>query len=1224
MERRLNIWMKYSIACVMALFVLVQGVHGQGVVDDNLERAALLALYSTNGAEWNLSATNKWTVDKINGYPDSTLYGVGVENGDIVTLSLDYINLSGALPSELNYLTSLEYMSLSNNNITGQMPDLENLVNLKQLSFREHSFSGTLNPSITGLTNLTTLDLSTSKLNSFIVNLPDSIFKLNKLTSLNLSGCNLSNLNSIPTSFSGLSSLKTLNLDNTKLNANSFEDSALIGLAISSLNLSNNGNLVTVNDTLLNILHNLPSLTTLYLRNVDFKHLNPDFANLSSLSSLYLEFNNFSDTTILSNINKVLKDLTGLRYLYLSNCQIVNLPPNINQLSNIDYLSLSNNGNLNDSTLALLTSMSGLSQLTITNCNLSNLPIEFSGFHGLRILNLSRNGFYPVTEVIKEIPNLISLDLSQNGILYLPSWFGTGNMDSLETLVLNNNGLNLPLDSNFSLMKNLKSLNMSNNNLEGTIPTVLSPLTKLGTLNLDNNKLESPIPDLSSLTLLRTLTLNNNQFTGSFPAYFSNQVNPKVSVKLQNNRFDSLPVFNYNGSLTLSVENNILTFKQIALQPSNMFGFTYAPQKDSVDTYRINQGFVGGTASFSATADRDVEGCVYQWYRVTNNSKTALPESGPDITTSITNQGQMDAKYFYTIRHPNYPHLTLNSRLQTLSVYYCPERETDFSTYIYNCVVRFTPTPFYVTECDVIEYEWDFGDGTSSKEKSPLHAFGEEGTFNVSLRVRFACSNCPEQFTIKNKAVAFNVSESDNFRDSTIQVITHQLPLILASSASTFSDAWPLPTIDAVLEAKNEFENGTQGVWRNEESHVYNVNRQQSSAPNLKLDGTFQQDQFSWAQSEWGAIPQWIRANTITHYNAQGYEVENQDVLGIYTSAIYDYEGHLPTANGLNMRQDEMAFSSFEDLQANTSGNWIVSNNATTGFERYQVIGMGNAAFVKAPLHVFSGVAKVSVRARFLSIVPWFGTSTFYNTNDTIICKEVRDDLPEESTLVLKVAPSGLWTGLIQVDRPVQNNSKVFIDDTYAHSGKHSIKVDEFGDKTGDGTEAAVYRQEILKLDSGKTYLLSAWVSEKQPHLPSPFLSNGIGIEVVLRDKNNTVRGSYFVQPQGRIIEGWQQVKGLFTVPGNNIVMEISFKKGQAPVVWYDDLRLHPERGNMKTYVYNTQDYRLQAILDEENYATYYYYDKEGNLYLVKKETEEGIKTLSESITHQIEPFPEQ
>jgi hypothetical protein len=55
----------------------------------------------------------------------------------------------------------------------------------------------------------------------------------------------------------------------------------------------------------------------------------------------------------------------------------------------------------------------------------------------------------------------------------------------------------------------------------------------------------------------------------------------------------------------------------------------------------------------------------------------------------------------------------------------------------------------------------------------------------------------------------------------------------------------------------------------------------------------------------------------------------------------------------------------------------------------------------------------------------------------------------------------------------------------------------------------------------------------------------------------------------------------------------------------------------MKSYVYNLSNYRLAAELDNNNYATLYHYDEQGNLFLIEKETERGIMSIQESMSHQ-------
>ena len=136
---------------------------------------------------------------------------------------------------------------------------------------------------------------------------------------------------------------------------------------------------------------------------------------------------------------------------------------------------------------------------------------------------------------------------------------------------------------------------------------------------------------------------------------------------------------------------------------------------------------------------------------------------------------------------------------------------------------------------------------------------------------------------------------------------------------------------------------------------------------------------------------------------------------------------------------------------------------------------------------------------------------------------------------------------------------------------------------------------------------------------PTPVLASGLGVDIIAKQKNGQVISTFSFVPAGIVIEGWQQLKGSFVCPANTAYIEIVFKPGSTGTAWYDDLRFHPENGNMKGYVYNLNDFRLQAVSDEENFASYFYYDREGNLHLTKKETTDGIKTLSENISYQVE-----
>ncbi len=144
----------------------------------------------------------------------------------------------------------------------------------------------------------------------------------------------------------------------------------------------------------------------------------------------------------------------------------------------------------------------------------------------------------------------------------------------------------------------------------------------------------------------------------------------------------------------------------------------------------------------------------------------------------------------------------------------------------------------------------------------------------------------------------------------------------------------------------------------------------------------------------------------------------------------------------------------------------------------------------------------------------------------------------------------------------------------------------------------------------GEKYVLSAWVKDDvASQVPTYF--------GMIRIVSTYTGGSETIDctPIGNIIDGWQLITKEFTVPQTIETGSLTFKLLPLPggISYFDDIRIFPYNGNMKSFVYDPNTQRLMAELDENNYATFYEYDNEGGLVRVKKETEKGVFTIQET-----------
>ncbi|WP_157547151.1 hypothetical protein [Kordia zhangzhouensis] len=170
---------------------------------------------------------------------------------------------------------------------------------------------------------------------------------------------------------------------------------------------------------------------------------------------------------------------------------------------------------------------------------------------------------------------------------------------------------------------------------------------------------------------------------------------------------------------------------------------------------------------------------------------------------------------------------------------------------------------------------------------------------------------------------------------------------------------------------------------------------------------------------------------------------------------------------------------------------------------------------------------------------------------------------------------------------------------------------------------STLYSQETsclsFSLNKSKKYIVSAWVKEDNSNEKKTYTNGTLEIHFYTGDSATPSYPVMTMYPSGKIIDGWQRIIGIIQITesqnSNNTPdsLRVRLSCQNESDCYFDDVRIFPFNSSMKSFVYDKDTQRLMAELDENNYATYYEYDKEGGLVRVKKETEKGVYTIQET-----------
>lgn len=370
--------MRWEIClCCLVALVQVLGVVASTYVNDFVGLKVLMD-------EWENVPPNWKDADPCGDGWD----GISCRGDRVVSITLSSMDLRGQLASDIEKLSALQILDLSNNKgITGELPSsIGNLKNLSNLILVGCSFSGAIPNSIGSLQKLVFLSLNN---NSFIGEIPASIGNLSSLFWLDLADNKLTG--SIPVSKGSTPGLDMLvTTKHFHFGKNQLSGEIPPQLFSSQLTLKH---LLLENNMLSG---SIPSTLGL----------------VESLEVIRLDRNFFSGS-VPDNLN----NLSRVQDLYLANNKLTGPLPNLTGMDALNYVDLSNNSFDATDVPPWFSSLQSLTSLIMESTHIKGqLPVSLFSLGQLQTVVLRKNEINGTLNIGTIHNQLQLIDLQNNFI----------------------------------------------------------------------------------------------------------------------------------------------------------------------------------------------------------------------------------------------------------------------------------------------------------------------------------------------------------------------------------------------------------------------------------------------------------------------------------------------------------------------------------------------------------------------------------------------------------------------------------------------------------------------------------------------------------------------------------------------------------------------------------------------------------------------------------------